>query len=132
MILAVLSLATLAAAQPHGYQYQLPKEYNSHQERYQAREPWMRFLQKYISQESTPYRYQSHPMANVPVSNIGFDDMRPSQYKAAEGVLKDRYMLGEVFFKDNDQHQDDGYNEEELPYRVLERYEVFTYRFQNP
>jgi len=128
MILAVLSLATLAAAQPYGYQYQLPKEYNSHQERYQAREPWMRFLQKYISQESTPYRYQSHPMANVPVSNIGFDDMRPSQYKAAEGVLKDRYMLGEVFFKDNDQHQDEGYNEEELPYRVLERYETYEKR----
>merc|ERR1711942_404707 len=70
----------------------------------------------------------SHPMANVPVSNIGFDDVRPSQYKAAEGVLKDRYMLGEVFFKDNDQHQDEGYNEEELPYRVLERYETYEKR----
>jgi len=157
VIIPLLALASLATCQPHGYQYQLPKEYNSYSQQdtsYSHMEPFRRFLRKYISQESHPYRYMSHPMANVPVSNIGFVDPKPTQYhqkkdwdqyRVGEAFLKERffspdlsnyhhdmdrdqYMLGEVFFKDHDEYHEEEYDEEQLPYTVLQTTENYEKR----
>merc|ERR1719180_452227 len=45
--------------------------------------------------------------------------MEPSMYRKGEQMLKDRYMLGEIFFKNN---------EESLPYTVLETSETYEKR----
>lgn len=127
VIIPLLALASLATCQPHGYQYQLPKEYNSYSQQdtsFSHMEPFRRFLRKYISQESHPYRYMSHPMANVPVSNIGFVDPKPTLYHQK----KDQYMLGEVFFKDHDEYHEEEYDEEQLPYTVLQTTESYEKR----
>jgi len=97
----------------------------------------MRFLRNYMSQERNPYQYMDHPMANVPVSNIGYEqprpnlyhqNMEPSMFRKGEQMLKDRYMLGEIFFKDNEEDQREQDDEENLPYKVLERYETYEKR----
>jgi len=90
LLLPAIFLATLASGQPHGYQYQLPKEYNSYSQyrdgSYSQMEPFRRFLRKYISSykptlsgtRNHPYQYMNHPMANVPVSD--FKNEIPNQY----------------------------------------------------
>jgi len=97
----------------------------------------MRFLRNYMSQERNPYQYMDHPMANVPVSNYGYEqprpnlyhqNMEPSMFRKGEQMLKDRYMLGEIFFKDNEKDQREQDDEENLPYKVLERYETYEKR----
>ena len=142
-LLPLLSLAAVASCQPHGYQYQLPKEYNSysHQDRasYSQMEPFRRFLHKYMTSSKTnedhPYRgYMSHPMGNVPVSNFGYESLPPQpkpyhQYVDKQNSDWDQYMVGEYFFKEHDEnHQhfrdDDNEDEEQLPYTVLEKYQV--------
>ena len=131
VIIPLLALASLATCQPYGYQYQLPKEYNSYSQQdssFSHMEPFRRFLRKYISQESHPYRYMSHPMANVPVSNIGSVNPKPSQYSQKKD--RDQYMLGEVFFKDHEEYHEEEYDEEQLPYTVLQKTEVFLVQYR--
>merc|ERR1711892_224375 len=133
-LLPLLALVTVASCQPHRYQYQLPKEYNSYSQHDSSSthmEPFRRFLRNYVSKESHPYRYMSHPMANVPVSNVGYESPQPSLYHHNKDY--DQYMLGEYFFKDqeNSQHfrdEDQNEDEEQLPYTVLEKYENYEKR----
>jgi len=143
VIIPLLALASLATCQPYGYQGvpwfpRIPKEYNSYSQQdtsYSYMEPFRRILRKYISQESHPYpyRYMSHPMANVPVSNIGSVDPKPSQYHQKKDwdhldIDRDQYMLGEVFFKDHDKYHEEEYDEEQLPYTVLQKTENYEKR----
>merc|ERR1712123_182132 len=118
VLLPLLLLATGMSCYPHGYQYQLPKEYNSYSPSqggsYPQLEPFRRFLQKYMassktSQDNHPYRYMSHPMANVPVSNIRSEVAKPSLYHHKHDTQNkdlNQYMVGELFFKDHDRNID--------------------------
>ena len=137
ILLPLLSMAAVASCQPHGYQYQLPIEYNSYSQHdgnsYSQLKPFRRFLHKYMAsskskenQPSIQLRYISHPMANVPVSDI-------HQYMDRQNTDWDQYMVGEYFFKDHDEdhhhfHEEDGDgsdgDEDQLPYTVVEEYEV--------
>jgi len=147
-LLPLLCLAALASSQPHGYQYQLPKEYTSYSHQagasYSQMEPFRRFLQKYMTSSKTkedhPYRgYMSHPMGNVPVIDYGYESLpaQPQpyhQYMENKNSDWDQYMVGEYFFKEHDaNHQhfrdDDNEDEEQLPYTVLEKYQTYEKRF---
>jgi hypothetical protein len=138
LLLPLLSLVAVASCHPHGYQYQLPKEYNSYSHQDGASnsqmEPFRRFLQNYMAssktQEDHPYRgYMAHPMGNVPVSNYGYESPQAKPYHHKQNSDWTQYMMGEYFFKEHDEnHQhfrdDDNEDEEQLPYTVLEKYQV--------
>jgi len=143
LLLPLLSLVAVASCHPHGYQYQLPKEYNSYSHQDGASnsqmEPFRRFLQNYMAssktQEDHPYRgYMAHPMGNVPVSNYGYESPQAKPYHHKQNSDWTQYMMGEYFFKEHDEnHQhfrdDDNEDEEQLPYTVLEKYQTYEKRF---
>jgi len=165
LLLPAIFLATLVSGQPHGYQYQLPKEYNSYSQysdgSYSQMEPFRRFLRKYISSYKPttgnhPYQYMKHPMASVPVRDFKYEmpkkyntyshhqymDMDHSEwdrymqnavYPQAEADWQ-KYMYGEEYFKDHEDHvhhEDNEYDDdgEQLPYKVVEKFQNYEKRY---
>jgi len=133
LLLPLLLLATGISSSPHGYQYQLPKEYDSYSHgnsgSYSQLEPFRRLLRNYMSSQDThPYQYMKHHMANGPFQP---EMAKPSLHHYHEDRFrtnKEKYMLGELFFKDHDEKEhdyvhfhDEGHEHEQLPYTVVEK-----------
>jgi len=135
LLLPLLLLATGISSSPHGYQYQLPKEYDSYSHgnsgSYSQLEPFRRFLRNYMSSQDThPYQYMKHPMANVQVRS---EMPKPSQYhhhKESSNMARDKYMVGELFFKNQEgQDKDDDSDSDKLPYNVIEKFQNYETRY---
>jgi len=134
LLLPLLFLATGISSSPYGYQYQLPKEHNSYShgssESYSQLEPFRRFLKNYMSsQDSHPYQYMKHPMANVQVRS---EMPKPSQYHRHEekfNMNRDKYMVGEMFFKNQGDQEENNDVNDRLPYNVLEKFQNYETRY---
>jgi len=79
------------------------------------------FLSVVLSHPKHYYQYMSHPWARVPISNT-----KASLYNQPMELSK--YMVGELFFKDQDESQYDT-KEEELPYTVIQKFHNYEKRF---
>ena len=140
LLLPLLLLGTGISSSPHGYQYPLPKEYNTYSHdnsgSYSQLEPFRRFLKNYMSsykssQDNSPYYYMKHPMANVPVRS---EMTKPSMYhQLVDRFNMDReqkYMVGEFFFKNNvdlDNNKINNDDDESPSYNVVEKFQVMFY-----
>ena len=139
LLLPLLLLATGISSSPHGYQYQLPKDYNSYSHdnsgSYSQLEPFRRFLKNYMSsykssQDNSPYQYMKDPMANVPVRS---EMPKPSLYHQLVdrfNMDREQYMLGEFFFKKNGDLDNNKYNNDDFEspsYNVVEKFQVMWY-----
>jgi len=159
LLLPAILLATLVSGQPHGYQYQLPKEYNSYSQyrdgSYSQMEPFRRFLRKYISSYKPttgnhPYQYMKHPMSNVPVSDLKYEMPKKyntyshHQYKDMDHSEWERHMQN-AFYPPAEadwkkymygeeyfkDHEDNENNDdgEQLPYKVVQKFQNYEKRY---
>merc|ERR1740137_496069 len=79
--------------------------------------------------------YMKHPMANVPVRS---EMPTPNLYHHQEDNFnknREQYMVGELFFKDHEEKDhdyvhfhDEEHEHEQLPYRVVEKYQTYEKR----
>jgi len=159
LLLPAIFLATLVSGQPHGYQYQLPKEYNSYSQysdgSYSQMEPFRRFLRKYISSYKPttgnhPYQYMKHPMSNVPVSDLKYEMPKKyktyshHQYKDMDHSEWERYMQNafyppaeadwQKYMYGEEYFKDHEDNEntddgEQLPYKVVQEFQNYEKRY---
>jgi len=124
-MLRLLCLATLATCNPTSYFNGSPQKFGSFD------------FSQFMQRQNNPYKYMKDHMANVAILQPKATTYsHHNQYMDNGHSDWEKYMLGEVFFKGNDQNQHiendhDHYdeNEEELPYRVVQKFQNYEKRY---
>merc|ERR1711872_980696 len=124
-MLRLLCLATLATCNPTSYFNGSPQKFGSFDS------------SQFMQRQNNPYKYMKDHMANVAILQPKATTYsHHNQYMDNGHSDWEKYMLGEVFFKGSDQNQHtendhDHFdeNEEELPYRVVQKFQNFEKRY---